>query len=82
LICLPHDKARVVRVIFTDNFVTDGDRETVFADSLCGHDNLKVDGEVDERNPVVIYIDSNEDNEDECENNFHGYDKAVGDMQK
>ena len=27
---------------------------------------------------MVIYIDSNEDNEDEGENNFHGYDKDMG----
>jgi hypothetical protein len=47
---------------------------------LCGHDDLKVDGEVDERNPVVIYIDSNEDNKDKGNDDSHGIDKVVGDM--
>jgi hypothetical protein len=46
---------------------------------LGGHD-LKVNGEVNERDAVVIYIDSNEDNKDKGNDNSHGIDKVVGDM--
>lgn len=73
-------KACVIGAICADNWITDSEAEAIFADSLCGHDDLKVNGEVNERDAVVIYIDSNEDNKDEGDNNFHGYDKVVGDM--
>ena len=31
---------------------------------------------------MVVEIDSDKDNDNECENAFHRYDKVVGDMQK